>query len=93
MATITQTGYVISSPSGISCGLKGTKVYLSIDEFGRVGEYKQPVIATFIPNQCELNKKLRIAKRWYCTLNTFATSVVVTTTEPAATMASVSTQA
>ena len=84
MATVTQHGYVLSSPSGISSGLSGKEVYLSIDNLGRIGEYTKPVAATFIPNQCELNKKIAIAKRWYSTLNTFSTSMVVTTTEPSA---------
>lgn len=85
MATITQTGYVISSPEGISCGLRGVKVYLYVDDCGRICEYKNPVAATFIPTICSLRKKIRTARCWYPLLNIYPTTLTIVTTETAPT--------
>lgn len=71
MAKTKQYGYVISSPRGISNGLREQKVYLSIDEYGRIGEYTIPVVRTFIHNRYELRRKLAIARRWYQNIDVF----------------------
>lgn len=81
MATIIQTGYVLSSPTGISCGLRGKKVYLAINSLGRICEYQRPVMATFIPTLCELRKRLKVARCWYQLLHVYPTQAAVVTIE------------
>lgn len=74
---IKQKGYVIISKRGLSRGLENKRVFLGITDNGAIGEYLEPVTPTFIENTTLLERKLRIAKRWYRYLKVVPVKLII----------------